>query len=266
MDIYKLYRHFWDFAFENPEKIKPTHIAIFSFAVEHCNRLGWKNKFGFPTTMVIEATGIKSYSTYKKHFEELAEFGFIEIIELSKNQHSSNIIALKENNKAPDKALDRALVMHNTKHTSNHSEYINTNKQHTKKLLNKNILLSELKNSDVENQKYLEIAKEFVELVKKNLIDAGSSTTTIEKVKATWYDDIRFLVEVDKQSIESIKKVLNFLKNDVFWKTHILSTKDLRKKFPKLLLSSNKNNKTKLANRGFDPNNLCSQPSEWDDF
>lgn len=117
MDIYKLYRQFWDYCFNNPEKIKPTHIAIYSYAIEHCNRLGWKSKFGFPTSLVMEATGIKSYSVYKKHLDELCDFGFINMIELSKNQHSSNIIALKENVKAHVKALDKALVKHTSKQT-----------------------------------------------------------------------------------------------------------------------------------------------------
>ena len=116
MDIFKLYRNFWDYAFANPEKIKPNHIAIYSFAIEHCNRLGWKEKFGLPASMVLEATGIKSYSVYKKTFDDLVEFGFIEVVQYSKNQYSSNIIALKENHKALDKALDKALTKHMRKH------------------------------------------------------------------------------------------------------------------------------------------------------
>lgn len=115
MNIFELNRTFWNFAFNNPEKIKPTHCAIYYFALEHCNRLGWKHKFGFPTSMVLEATGIKSYSVYKKTFDELVSFGFFEVIEYSKNQYSSNIIALKENDKATTKALDKALITHSTK-------------------------------------------------------------------------------------------------------------------------------------------------------
>ena len=115
MDIFKLYRNFWDFAFENPEKIKPNHIAIFSFSIEHCNRLGWKRKFGLPSTMTMEAVGIKSYNTYITAFNELVQYGFIELIEKSKNQYSSNIIALSNNFKANDKALDKAFIKHTTK-------------------------------------------------------------------------------------------------------------------------------------------------------
>lgn len=115
MDIFKLYRNFWDFAFENPEKIKPNHIAIFSFAIEHCNRLGWKQKYGLPSAMVMEATGIKSYNTYISTFNELVNFGFIKLIQKSKNQYSSNIIALSNFDKASNKALDKALIKHTTK-------------------------------------------------------------------------------------------------------------------------------------------------------
>jgi hypothetical protein len=138
MDIFKLYRDFWDYSFANPEKIKPTHIAIFSFCIEHCNRLGWKLKFGFPTSMVMEATGIKSYSVYKKHFDDLVEYGFIEVIEYSKNQYSSNIIALKENDKALNKALDKAFIKHLTKQSESTQQSISSiDKQITSKQLNK---------------------------------------------------------------------------------------------------------------------------------
>lgn len=122
MDIFKIYRCFWDYCFSNPEKMKPNDIAIFSFAVEHCNRLGWKKKFGFPTAMAMEATGIKSYSVYKKHLDNLIECGFIKIIEYSKNQYSSNIIALEENYKALDKAHNKALDKAMIKHTTKQSE------------------------------------------------------------------------------------------------------------------------------------------------
>jgi len=115
MDIYTLYRNFWDFSFDNPEKVKPNHIAIFSFAIEHCNRLGWKKKFGYPTTMAMDAIGIKSYGTYIKSLNELVEWGFIIMIEKSKNQYSANIIALSNNDKAHSKALDKAFVKHASK-------------------------------------------------------------------------------------------------------------------------------------------------------
>ena len=120
LNSYSLSRTFFDWAFENPEKITPTHVAMYFFIIEHCNRLGWKEKFGLPTSMAKEAIGIHSYNTYKKTLDDLVKFGFIKMIEVSKNQYSSNIIALSKFNKAHTKALDKALI----KHTSKQSESI----------------------------------------------------------------------------------------------------------------------------------------------
>lgn len=115
MNGYDLSRKWFNWCFENPEKIKPNHTALYFFAVEHCNRLGWKQKFGMPTTMAMEAIGIKSYNTYIQTLNDLIEWGFVEIIERSKNQYSSNIVALSNFDKALDNALDKALIKHDTK-------------------------------------------------------------------------------------------------------------------------------------------------------
>ena len=115
MNVYDLSRNFWNWAFENPDLIKPNHSAMYFFAIEHCNRLGWKEKFGFPTTMAMEAIGIKSYNTFINTLKDLEKFGFIIMVERSKNQYSANIIALSKFDKALDKALDEAMIKHGTK-------------------------------------------------------------------------------------------------------------------------------------------------------
>ncbi len=115
MNSYDLSRKWFDWAFENPERINPNHTALYFFIIEHCNRLGWKEKFGLPTTMAKEAIGIRSYNTYINTLNDLVQFGFVNLIEKSKNQYSSNIVALSNFDKAPDKALDKAMVKHVTK-------------------------------------------------------------------------------------------------------------------------------------------------------
>lgn len=112
MNSYELSRKWFDWCFENPEKVSPNHSALYFFAIEHCNRLGWREKFGFPTEMAKDAIGIKSYTTYIKTLNDLVDFGFIVMIEKSKNQYSSNIIALTNFDKALDKALDKAISTH----------------------------------------------------------------------------------------------------------------------------------------------------------
>lgn len=115
MDIYSLNRNFWNFCFDNPEKISPSHCAIYFFAIEHCNRLGWKEKFGFPTQMVMDAVGIAKHKTYIKYFNDLCEWGFFDLIQKSQNQYSANIIRLAFAMPKKGKALDRAIVKHRGK-------------------------------------------------------------------------------------------------------------------------------------------------------
>lgn len=130
MDYFKLTRTFWDFTFENPEKIKPNHCALYLFIVEHCNRLGWKRKFGLPTTMAKDAIGIRSYNTYINTLNDLVDFGLIEMIEVSKNQYSSNIVAISNFDKALDKALDKASIKHITKQSESTIQSIDSIDKH----------------------------------------------------------------------------------------------------------------------------------------
>jgi len=126
LNIYDLSRAWFDFCFSNPEKIKPNHTALYFFCIEHCNRLGWKDKFGLPTTMAKEAIGVHSYNTYIATLNDLIDFGFIKLIQKSTNQHSTNIIALSNFNKALDKALDKALIKHATKQSESTQQSIDS--------------------------------------------------------------------------------------------------------------------------------------------
>lgn len=136
MNSYELSRKWFDWSFENPEKISPNHSALYFFAIEHCNRLGWREKFGFPTEMAKDAIGIKSYNTYVKTLNDLVDWGFIKMIQRSKNQYSANIIALSNFDKALDKALDKAIVKHVTKQDESISSI---DKQITNKQINNNL-------------------------------------------------------------------------------------------------------------------------------
>ena len=150
MNSYELSRLWFDWCFENPEKINPNHSALYFFCIEHCNRLGWKEKFGLPTTMAKEAIGIKSYGTYIKTLNDLVDWGFIIMLEKSKNQYSANIVALSKNDKALDKALnkalDKALVKHASKQVqSTHQSISSINKQITNNnITNNNSVISAL--------------------------------------------------------------------------------------------------------------------------
>jgi hypothetical protein len=140
MNSYELSRAWFDYGYLNPHKIKPIHTAIYFFAIDHCNRLGWKEIFGFPTTMAMDAIGVKSYKTYISALNEIVEWGFITMHERSKNQYSSNIIALVKNTeahtKADTKALDKAMSKHALKQSqSTDQSIVSINKPNNLKTL-----------------------------------------------------------------------------------------------------------------------------------
>ena len=109
---YELSRNWFDWCYENPELITPTHTAMYFFIIEHWNRMGQKDKFGLPSEMTKDALGIKNYKTFAKVLNDLIDWGFIKLIQKSKNQYSSNIIALVKNTKANTKALTKASLKH----------------------------------------------------------------------------------------------------------------------------------------------------------
>jgi len=96
MNGYEFSRAWFDFSFNHPNKVKPVHTAIYFFAIERCNRLGWKEEFDFPTDLAMKVLGISNYKTYIKALQDLVEWGFIKWIQISKNQYNANIIALVE--------------------------------------------------------------------------------------------------------------------------------------------------------------------------
>lgn len=113
----------------------------------------------------------------------------------------------------------------------------------------KNTLLSDLKKSDVPNHEYFDITISFWELFKNNLMELEIKTTTLDKAKGIWIDQIRLLIEVDKFNIEDTREVFRFLQENQFWKKNILSTSKLRKQFEKLLIESRSNEKNRSNNQ-----------------
>ncbi|MDA1120892.1 MAG: hypothetical protein O2887_10460 [Bacteroidetes bacterium] len=122
MKGYELSRNFWNWAFDNPELITPSHAAIYFFAIEHCNRLGGKEKFGFPSQMTMDAIGIKKHQTYINYFNDLVDLGFFKLIQKSKNQYSANIISLVYALPEKDRALDKAFINHAAKQTQTNGQ------------------------------------------------------------------------------------------------------------------------------------------------
>lgn len=64
--------------------------------------------------MTMDAIGVRKHQTYGKGLNDLVEWGFIKMIEKSKNQYSANIISIDATPENGN-ALDKALVKHGAK-------------------------------------------------------------------------------------------------------------------------------------------------------
>lgn len=123
---YDLSNIWFEFCLDNPDLVKPMHTALYFWIVHTFNKFQWKSKVGLPTDYAMEVLGIKSYNTYSKTLNDIIEFGFIEMIEKSKNQYSSNIIALSIFDKAPFKAQAKATIKHELKQSESTEQSIDS--------------------------------------------------------------------------------------------------------------------------------------------
>jgi len=232
MTGYELTRNWFDFSFEHPDKIKPRHAALYLFIADHCNRLGWKQKFGLPTAYSMEAIGISNHKTYFSTLKDLVDWGFITIVAKSKNQHSSNVVALVKNTKATTTAMDKALLNHC-------SDTVSIVKPQTGKTLN-NKMMSEIEISEVPLD-VLEIYK-IGEEFRKNIEEfAKSKDIPLKKVSEakykSWLDPLIKMVGEDGLKISHLKDLITYLRStdNQFWQKTVLDTRILRKNSSKIL-------------------------------
>ena len=156
-----------------------------------------------------------------------------------------------DESQTPNRTPNRTPIDTPTEHPSIHQP--NTNKYKLKNIRTKEYkkyILSEINSDDFPelNNEYLEITKAFHSLFRNNLIEAGASTTIIDRAKGTWVDSIRLMIEADGYTVEDLRDVYKFLQKDAFWKQNILSTSKLREQMHKIKLKiKNGNSKTREA-------------------
>jgi hypothetical protein len=110
MNGYQLTDAWFEFRFQHPEKVSHAHTELYFYLVYHWNKLSQKEKFGLPSSVTMEATGIRNYKTYRKCIKDLAEFGFIRLVSEAINQHQAMVVAWGKNTKADTEALTEALT------------------------------------------------------------------------------------------------------------------------------------------------------------
>lgn len=80
--------NWFNFCFDNPEKIKPIHTAMYFFLLDYCGRTGGKRIFDIPICLAMESIGEKSMNRIRRTLDDLKSFGFITYIrELNRNSY-----------------------------------------------------------------------------------------------------------------------------------------------------------------------------------
>ena len=79
-----------------------------------------------------------------------------------------------------------------------------------------------------DDSPYLGLAKYLFTKVKEN------NSKAREPNFQNWADDIRKLVEIDGNTVEEVKEVIDWCQSDSFWKNNVMSANKLRSQFPKL--------------------------------
>lgn len=96
MNGYDLSRAWFNFAFENQDKVMTKHGILYFWLIELNNRLGWVDNFKVPIDTAGAAIGIARAQTVREALYDLAEWGFVRIVVKGANQNVPNIISLKD--------------------------------------------------------------------------------------------------------------------------------------------------------------------------
>lgn len=110
MSGYELSRQWFDFAYENPDKVTSAQTALYMWLIEANNRKGFSEKFVFNTSDACSCTGIKDRKTIWKAMEELVANGFVTVVNKAKNQNQVSVLSIVYNKVKTDGALDTSMV------------------------------------------------------------------------------------------------------------------------------------------------------------
>jgi len=155
---YHLHKRWFEFAFNNPDLITPSHGCMISWFIELNNRMDWREKFSSPASQTMAATGISSYNTYKKIFNNLVEWGFVNVISASKNQYTACVIALSN--------FDKALIDKDQLHCQNLTKQEESTTQSTDSIYKQETIKPLNFKPNIDNNIGREIEKGITDLTK----------------------------------------------------------------------------------------------------
>ncbi|PIC80524.1 hypothetical protein CSV75_01655 [Sporosarcina sp. P18a] len=104
-----------------------------------------------------------------------------------------------------------------------------------------------------EDNTYFKMAIYFHKRVSQVANDAGIAHLIKKSNMQTWADDMRKLVEIDMVDKQLARKVMDWVTEDSFWRTNVLSAKKLREKFMDLAIKMNAEKQPMQPKNIYDP-------------
>lgn len=142
---YDLSKNWFLFVKQNPDLINVHHSAMYFYLIELCNSLNWQIKIALPREQTKIMIAIKSNRTYTNTFEDLVEWGFIKIVQRSKNQHQANVISLNSAHAFKASAQHRHRHQHSTGTGTGTAPIIKQYKQYKQEYKEEKIIEVEVK-------------------------------------------------------------------------------------------------------------------------
>lgn len=223
MNGYKLTREWFNFSCLNIDKVGSNHTAMYLYIVDFFNYNKWPDVIGLPTDWTMQKLGFKSYKTYKKTLDDLIFFDKIELVDKSRNNHTSNIIRLIEvvkNTNSSTNSSNKSMTISDTNSTTNSLlayKNIETLNDKTLKLINDNATLVE---QQIENWIKEEKLKTKVEIDFENLKNYWNSefrNTEIKEINEITLKRKKSVIAVlNVYSKEQIKIVIQNIKDSSF--------------------------------------------------
>lgn len=135
--------------------------------------------------------------------------------------------------------LNRVYPNQSTEVYSNPSTEVYSNQSTKKENTKENIKDTRQSKKYDEDNTYFKMAKYFYDKVEVVANEAGVSHLIKKSNLQTWADDMRKLIELDGVDKHLAKDVMDWVTQDSFWRTNVLSAKKLREKFTELAIKMN---------------------------
>jgi phage replication O-like protein O len=218
----------------------------------------WRYTYGFQrkshqlsSSFIAKAIGHKHRSVVIKELSVLIERKIISVV--GNGSRGAKILKF---NKNYEEWTDCSPIGHQSSLTTNRSPELTTNRSpelttnrspKKENIKEKNKKNTRQQKTYDEESSYFKMATYFFSKVSAVAKEAGVEHLIRKANLQSWADDFRKLIEIDGVDKRLAKDVMDWVTQDSFWKTNVLSAKKLREKFSELAIKMNAAKKSKQS-------------------